>query len=278
MINYEKSVKMETAQSRRFQKEISLLTEAFTDINVSHQKSDNGYKITITKPDLECIFDLPKDWPFNSPLISITYKTHNWQRKIHNWSAAIDLRTIYAEVLDDIKKNVIVQTDKQIEELKKEFADIKINFDIIFNIVEINYDGLNINIFLSNERRCLYVFEKEYMWPKDMVPSIEQNFTSLVHEIINTRNKIQSKDPNDYLEKINNSLRTKFDNIIYSSNHQTFTIDCPQGLITIGIDPIRQYIPPRIIVFHQGQIMSKKFDFNNWGSDSNLGEILISSI
>lgn len=283
-----------TFQDKRIHAEIKLLTEAFPDVKISlenirassqpgQEPETNNYKVTISTQDLECVVNLPTDWPFHSPLIMTTCKTHTWKQIIPDWNGAMDLRTVYAAVLNNIRDDYMSNVHEQINIVKEVFPEMKIKFDNVLNIIKIKYDGFRIHIVISKKKEYskIYILENDQEWPEYMTPLISSNLpldlTSLILQIMDTRDKIQSTDPNDHIEKLMKSLLIKFEIVSYNSNHQAFTIDSPQGLIIVGIDPKRQYLPPNIIVFRQGQIISNTFKFDNWGFDSNLGEIIITA-
>ncbi len=68
-----------------------------------------------------------------------------------------------------------------------------------------------------------------------------------------------------------------FDDVIYNDNHETFIINSSKYLIIIGIAIDSQYLPPMVMVYSKGTILSISYDFSDWNPD-NLGDIITKAI
>jgi len=285
---------------KRILREIQLFKEAFPNNNITHK----DLVITITEPNFKCIIKLPLNWPFKSPLVLVNYDNYAYyQPSIQDWNPAMDIRTIFYDVLntiencsyknleriqdkvdksvDSITLNKVNKVNKianlitpdHIEILRKNYPNIKVEYCGITKSQIIILSDLKI-IMSSDE---IDVYENENDWPKHMIPSYSNNIFNIIDEIWYIRNSNRTKDPADYVSKCKNSLSSRFDDISYNNNHQTFIINSSKYLIIIGINVNSQYLSPLVMVYSKGTILGISYDFSDWNPD-NLGKIIIEAI
>lgn len=298
---------------KRILREIQLFKEAFPDINIIHK----DLTIIITRPNFKCVIKLPLDWPFKPPIVLVNQNNYSYyQPQIIDWNPIMDIRTIFNDILNTIEDcsyknfqfsiekpeskkdsgfslnfegiqdkinrsynlishnkiaNLITQDDIQI--LRKNYPNIKVSYCEITNFQIISLSDLK--IIINSEE--IEVIENENEWPKHMIPNYSNNIFDIIDEIWYTRNSNQSTNNVDYISKCKDSLRSYFDDISYSENHQTFIINSSKYLIIIGININSQYLSPLVMIYHKGTILSIRYDFSNWNPD-NLGKIIIEAI
>lgn len=258
---------MLSIQEKRIIHEIKLFDEAYPESSISY----NGLQVSIHKPNLECIINLPNDWPFKPPYVLIKYMKHKWNLKISqdDWCSIMDLRTVYNMVLVSIENDFV----DQMKILESMIPSAEMCFDHINNLINITYNGLQVEIPTKGSE-VITVIEHDQNWPQNMIPCNNFNFPEIILQILgNQKTKIY---PDEYISKLKRSLESKFDNVVYSRVQQTFIINSDNiGLIIIGINPDISYLPPNIIIFNKGMIVSNQFDFGNWSPDSDLGQIIL---
>jgi hypothetical protein len=239
---------MQSAQLRKFQKDIDSFKEDYPDVPIIVE----DYKITF--PDINCVLTFPLDWPFHPPVIKVGDITIH----IKDWNMGTDLRTIYNFILYE-------DNNVQIQKLKEKFPEIEIVYEDFVCIFEITYK--NLDIIISKNK--ISVYEDNQEWPEYMIPSkYSFDLVSMFEYIIKLRDQPENKRN---VEKLESSLRVKFDNIVYNSIHRTFIIDDPKGLIIVGV-PDKSYLSPNITIYRQGHIWSVNCEL---GDDSDLGEVLV---
>ena len=260
--------KMSFNQEKRIQAEIKTFRETYPDLDIS----SSNLQIVITQPNLKCILNLPKDWPFHPPHIMVKYHSHLWGLKISedDWSGIMDFRTVYAMILDSIENNFMY--NEQVKILEEMIPDAKILYHYVCNYINIKHNGLEINV-PTKGLEAITVIEWDQEWSEYMIPTNNFNVSEIVSKILG--NQKMRSDPDEYIMKLEKSLKSTFDDVMYSRIHQTFTINSDLGLVIVGINPDISYLPPNIIIFKKGSILSNRFEFDNWGPDSNLGQIIL---
>jgi hypothetical protein len=255
-------------QEKRIQSEIQLFQEAYPDSNILREK----LQIVIENPDLKCILNLHDNWPFYPPQIMIKYHNHLWGLKIgrNDWSGAMDFRTVYAMILDSIENNFVY--NEQVKILEEMIPGAEILYHYVCNYVNVKYNGLEINIPTKGSEN-ITVIECDQSWPQNMIPENDFNLPQIVSKILG--NQKMKLDPDEYIMKLKCSLESKFDDVTYSRVHHTFTVNSSLGLIIVGITPDISYLPPNIIIFKKGMIVSNQFELSNWKRDSDLAQIIL---
>ena len=254
----------------RIQKEITSLKEAFIDVDVTHQQLESSDKIVICNKDLRCDLTLSNQWPFKEPSIYVEYKSYSWNQNIKDWGAMSDLRAIYLTILN----NKMIVIDEEIMTLKDSLPSVEVLFDRVLNVIELEYDGLNIQVSIASKIDVI-VSEGERNWPEIMIPQNPSlDLTLLMNTIISHRNQARLKNSDNYIERLTQLLKARFDNVVYNSRHQTFIIDHTECLIIVGIDPKAQYLTPLITVYRQGSLVQCQFEFNS----DDLGKVIVEAI
>ena len=269
------------SRDRRILREIELLKEAFSNVDVLYEKLEQGFQVNIYAENLKCNLNFPVGWPFYPPEIDITYKGQSWKSTVPKWSGAMDLRTIYMGILDDLQNSITANVCDQIDNLREIFSEIFAEYNRPLDRITIKHEGLcmTIDIIRSEKRIHVDVSENNRDWPENMVPirtSLQLDFTDLVMEVVDARNIYKSKNTPDYIKQVHSAILTRYPNTIYHyhQHHQTFTIDHPEGLVILGVDPEFQYLPPDIAIFRKGLMIRENFPMNNWKFTTNLGEFL----
>lgn len=242
------------ARHTKFYQDLERFKETYPDVAMwdGHSETTDVFRVNFI--NINCYLIFPVDWPFRQPSIKMYDEI---TVIIDQWNPSIDLRSIYNFILND-------EFYSQILDLKQNYNEIEITYD--HNTFNIIYKNLAI-IISKNE---IIVYEDEQDWPSRMLPSLDNfNLTNIFKYIIDMREQPVDKD---YINNLEFSLKSKFKNVVYNTEHKTFIIDDPKGLILVGI-PEKDYLVPNIMIFRQGIILPASFNFDqNW--KSNLGEII----
>ena len=123
------------------------------------------------------------------------------------------------------------------------------NVQITDNHHEIVIGIEDIEIFISINQ--VSILEMGIKWPSYMTPSYDKNVLTIVEQVMA---KKMAQDQNN-VKELKKSLEHYFDCVIYNPYHQTFIINCQQGLIMIGIADITN--PTfKITMYEKGNIIN----------------------
>lgn len=266
-MSYEKRI---TIDSQR-------IKELYPNISIDRQND----LIKITDGMLRCVITLPKNYPFTEPVVFVNYKNHSYNQSLPDWSATMDFRTIFNQVLvnlqdQDDKSNLI---DIMTLRSEKGFSSYKLNHNVL-NKVREHYPDITIK---HDNHHILVKFNNIEMYIEPFKVSITEgdrewgpiaydiDIINMIKEVIDIHNR-----PDDLsIKTLTVSLETYFDNVVYNDDHQTFMIQCSQAVIIIGIS-LRSHILPTITTYCQGMIVNKEYHLLNWQND--FGKVIYDGI
>lgn len=270
---------------KRINADIRHFKNAYPNVKI-YQKDNN----IVLENIFQCLIKLSDQYPFTQPDIYIINEKCD-KVKLPYWTPIMDLRTIYAHVLsaeyasdkspvskvasiadfidndkDDFKKfdnhDLLNEKDpmfyvvdyESIHQLKKFYPNVQItdnHHEIVFGIEDIE-------IFVSLNQ--VYILEMGNKWPNYLTPSYDKNVLTIVDQVMVTKKEQeQSMMQVKYLKK---SLEHYFDCVIYNPYHQTFIINCQQGLIIISLS---NFIPIKITMYHQGEVTDLNITLEDLG-------------